>query len=108
MIGASIDRALAVLLDDAAPGDPPPPTQLVHHVLTTGYAEALDLEAERLMAARCLERLLQTQSPPAADVEELTSRVAEIDARLAVLRRRLAELDHRFGSGAVRDAGRCA
>jgi hypothetical protein len=100
MSGSSLDRAIAALLRDDRAGDPVPDRETIDHVLTAGYAEALNLEAERLNAERRLLRL--ARSTGAADQEQaqqLRASIREIDERLPALRSGLAEIDVRFRSG---------
>jgi hypothetical protein len=86
----AVDRALDALIAVCETGALPD-RESVEHVLTSGYAEALDLEAERLSIVRRLERGRAGDAP--VDVVALRADLHAITSRLRVLRRRLAAVD---------------
>jgi hypothetical protein len=86
---SSLDRALAALLEGTAPTDPSPAWAVVEHVLTAGYAEVLDLEAERVQ----LEHQLRLATPD--EVATITDAMDALELRVAALRSRLVEVDRR-------------
>lgn len=95
-----VDQAIdALLAVDEDASDPRPRRVVVEHVLTTGYAEVLDLEAERLRLLRQLEGAPALEDPMAADeVADYRAALATVDGRLGGLRKRLAEVNRRFGA----------
>ena len=88
---AAIDQAIDALLA-ACDAGAMPDRETVEHVLTSGYAEALDLEAERLHLMRRIQR---DEPIPAADMRRLRSDLALVTDRLRALRRRLSAVDER-------------
>jgi hypothetical protein len=87
-----------------AMGENDTPTQrpqrvVLEHVLMVGYAEALELEAERLRVARTLDRALEDLRDPmiGAEVARLRADLGRMTERLVELRNRLAEANRRFG-----------
>ena len=100
MTGSSLDRAIAALLAGMHSDEPPPDRETVDHVLTSGYAEALDLEAERINTERTLLRLRRsTKDAEREQVTLLEQRLRQIGERLPTLRADLAEIDDRFRAG---------
>jgi hypothetical protein len=95
-----IDRALDALLSPpVGTGATPPRRVVVEEVLTAGYAEALELEAERLRVAMTLER---ASSGPAeargdAEVARLRADLRRLTERVVELRDRLDEASRQFG-----------
>jgi len=72
----------------------------IEELLTAGYAEALELEAERLRIAECLEEAIARIEEPRG-IREIALRRAElgiVTERLAALRDRLEEAGRRFGA----------
>jgi len=99
--GAALARYLS-----APEGTQPLPRAAVEEVLTAGYADALELEAERLRIAERLEEAIASIEEPRG-VREIALRRAElgiVTERLAVLRDRLAEANRRFGSAVAAPA----
>jgi hypothetical protein len=96
----AFDRALDALL---AMADRDSRTQLprraiVEHVLTAGYAETLELEAERLRLTRILERALApSETAVGAEIAALSADLGRVTERLVELRDRLAAANQRFG-----------
>jgi hypothetical protein len=90
----SVERALAALLDDPAPADPPPAWEVVEHVLTAGYAEVLDLEAE-LVQLRHRLQVAMGDDGARAEVAKITDAIRDLQLRVAALRSRLVEVDRR-------------
>jgi hypothetical protein len=96
---STVDRAIAALLDDdASLHDPVPPWEVIEHVLTAGYAEVLELEAERVHLQHKLRGAMTDDSEPRApeEVGAITDVLGELELRVARLRSRLAELDARY------------
>jgi hypothetical protein len=85
------------------------PRAEVERVLTDGYAEALELEVERLERSRRLLELSRVVAGgPAEDdrfeAERLSDELRECTSLLLVLRGRLAEASRRFGRNPLADA----
>jgi hypothetical protein len=94
-----VDQAIdALLTEDEDASGPRPRRVVVEHVLTTGYAEVLDLEAERLRLLRQLEGAPASEDPTADEVADYRAALATVDGRLGALRKRLAEVNRRFGA----------
>jgi hypothetical protein len=95
-----VDRAIdALLADDIASSEPPPRRAVVEHLLTAGYAEILDLEAERLRVVRRLSSVAEgAASPGSVEVAALHGELARVTERVRDLRDRLAEVNRRFGA----------
>jgi hypothetical protein len=91
---SSLDRALAALLDEMAPTDPAPAWEVIEHVLTAGYAEVLDLEAERVQLQHRLQLAMGDHGEP-DEVATLTDAMGDLQLRVAALRSRLVEVDRR-------------
>jgi hypothetical protein len=93
----SLERALAALLDGTAPADPSPAWEVVEHVLTAGYAEVLDLEAERVQLQHRLQLAMgdDGESGAPAEVATITDAIRDLQLRVAALRSRLVEVDRR-------------
>jgi hypothetical protein len=91
---SSLDRALAALLEGTAPTDPSPAWEVVEHVLTAGYAEVLDLEAERVQLEHRLRLATGDDGAPEA-LRAITEAMGDLELRVDGLRSRLAEVDRR-------------
>jgi hypothetical protein len=91
---SSLDRALAALLDGSAPDDPSPAWEVIEHVLTAGYAEVLDLEAERVQLQHRLQVALGDDGAP-DEAATITAAMGDLELRVAALRSRLVEVDRR-------------
>jgi hypothetical protein len=94
---SSLDRALAALLEGTAPTDPSPAWEVVEHVLTAGYAEVLDLEAERVQLEHRLRVATGDDGAPSAPeaLAAITDAMRGLELRVAALRSRLVEVDRR-------------
>jgi hypothetical protein len=91
-----LNEALDALL--AAPaGDPRTERAEVEAILTAGYAQALELEAERLQLAEELRRasLASCAKTVSPCVTRLRATVLAMSERIAALRDRLDEANHR-------------
>jgi hypothetical protein len=96
------DQALDALLAWGEQGGSPdetPGRAIVDHVLTAGYAQALELEADRMRITSSLDRILAEGGVLDADMEiaNLRSDLGRVSGRLGELRDRLAEVNQRFG-----------
>lgn len=75
----------------------PPPRAEIERVLTDGYAEALELEADCLLFMR---RLAEAADQ---DVASLSRQLESCSARLAALRARLDRASRRLGRNPLSD-----
>jgi hypothetical protein len=91
---SGLDRAITALIDGMARDDPAPAWEVVEHVLTAGYAEVLDLEAERVQLQHRLGAAMGDDTAPEA-VAAITEAIRDLELRVATLRSRLAEVDRR-------------
>jgi hypothetical protein len=91
---SSLDSAIAALIDGMARDDPAPAWEVVEHVLTAGYAEVLDLEAERVQLQNRLTAALDDEGAPEA-VGAITNAMGDLEMRVVALRSKLAEVDRR-------------
>jgi hypothetical protein len=94
---AMIQDDIRSLLDAPPTGDDAPSLDSIEHTLTSGYAGALALEAERLRIERKLadvaSRLAdQTTDEDASEVAQLGQRLSVADDDLIRLRRLLVSL----------------
>jgi hypothetical protein len=97
-----LDQALDALLAWGEPGGSPdeaPGRAIVDYVLTAGYAQALELEAERMRVRIDLDRILPGGGVLDSEIEiaKLRADLGRVDGRLGELRDRLAEVNQRFG-----------
>jgi hypothetical protein len=92
----AVDQALDELLAEAE--GPRPSRAFIERLLTAGYAEALELEAQRVRIADRIEKLLPSLSPEDPRVTELSAQLSAVSARLRTLRRRLATVRVRFAT----------
>ena len=78
---------------------PPPSRDRIDRVLTDGYAEALELEAQRLKMARELEDQLShtADADYAEEALRLNREISIQTAHLRQLRHLLGEVSRRFG-----------
>lgn len=84
----------------SSPGAPEAPSLAdVEALLTRGYAEALELEVERLRVVQEIESLLSDPGAPQVprEIAELRSKLAALANRLRSLRERLAETGRVYG-----------
>jgi hypothetical protein len=97
---ARVDDAIDALLSAGEDrSDPPPRRLIVEELLTVGYAEVLDLEAERLRVAQRLTVVLEAHDTvPDSEVADLRARLTRVSERLKTLRTRLGEVNRRFGA----------
>jgi hypothetical protein len=96
------DQALDALLAWGEPGGPPdetPARAIVDYVLTAGYAQALELEAERMRVTIDIDRILAGGGVIDSEIEvaKLRADLGRVSGRLGELRDRLAEANQRFG-----------
>jgi hypothetical protein len=89
---SSLNRAIAALIGARAPADPA--WEVVEHVLTAGYAEVLDLEAERVQLQHRLGAGMADDGTPEG-VAAITDAMDDLELRVAALRSQLAEVDRR-------------
>lgn len=69
-----------------------PPREVVERTLTTGYAYALRLDAERLRVERRLRGLVRSATPDAVARDDAAFELARVDQELAELRALLSTL----------------
>jgi hypothetical protein len=96
------DKALDALLAWGEVGESPdeaPGRAIVDYVLTAGYAQALELEAERMRVTIDLDRILADGAvvDSEVDIAKLRADLGRVSGRLGELRDRLAEVNQRFG-----------
>src|SRR5688500_20204672 len=63
-----------------------PPRDAIEHTLTTGYAHALRLDAERLRVERRLRDVVRSAAPDAAARDDAVLELTRVDQELAELR----------------------
>lgn len=92
-----LDSALDELL--ARPSSGAPAVADVEALLTRGYAEALELEVERIRLAEHIDGLLSDPLAPQLprEIAHLRAQLARLAGRLSRLRGRLAEVRRRYG-----------
>ena len=98
---------IRTLLDSPPSGDDAPSLDHIEHTLTSGYARALALEAERLRIERRLAGVVarltdETTEEDASELARLGQRLSVADADLTRLRSLLASL--RMRAAEVRSA----
>jgi hypothetical protein len=96
------DQALDALLTWGEPSgssDEAPGRAIVDYVLTAGYAQALELEAERMRVTIDLDLTLADGAvvDSEVDIAKLRADLGRVSGRLGELRDRLAEVNERFG-----------
>ena len=91
-----IDR-IEALVGQRSEGSPAALLETMEHTLTDGYAEALAIEAERMRTEREIAAGLAEaeRENRAAELVELSERLAEQDRELKLLRELLAGLRER-------------
>src|SRR4051794_24820382 len=98
---------IETLLDDPPRGEREPSLERLESTLTGGYAQALQLESDRLKVARRIGEVAASGAAAEAKADELASltlRLETTGAELEQLRRRLASLSAR--ARAVRHGSR--
>jgi hypothetical protein len=86
-----LETEIRSLLDQPA-GAGRPPRDAVEHTLTTGYAHALRLDAERLRVERRLRDIVRSTRPDSAARDHAVLELARVDGELAQLRELLSTL----------------
>ena len=86
-----LETEIRSLLDPPA-GAGRPPRDAVEHTLTTGYAYALRLDAERLRVERRLREVVRSAVPDAAARDDMVLELTRVDQQLAHLRALLSSL----------------
>jgi hypothetical protein len=97
-----LDQALDALLawgEPSGSSDEAPRRAIVDYVLTAGYAQALELEAEQMRVTIDLDRILAGGGVLDSDIElaKLRADLGRVSGRLDELRDRLAQVKHRVG-----------
>ena len=77
---------------DQPPGARRPPRDTVEHTLTTGYAYALRLDAERLRVQRRLRDVVRSAVPDTAARDDAVLELTRVDRELTQLRALLSTL----------------
>ena len=86
-----LETEIRSLLDQPV-GASRPPRDAVEHTLTTGYAYALGLDAQRLRVERRLREVVRSAAPDAAARDDAALELARVDQELADLRALLSIL----------------
>ncbi len=86
-----LETEIRSLLDQRASAGRPP-RDAVEHTLTTGYAYALRLDAERLRVERRLRDVVRSAAPDPAARDDAALELARVDQELADLRALLSTL----------------
>jgi hypothetical protein len=86
-----LETEIRSLLDQPA-GVGRPSRDAVEHTLTTGYAHALRLDAERLRIERRLRDVVRSATPDLAARDRTVLELARVDQELAELRALLSTL----------------
>ena len=86
-----LETEIRSLLDQPA-GAGRPRRDAVEHTLTTGYAHALRLDAERLRVERRLRDVIRSAAPDLAARDSAVLELARVDHELAQLRALLSTL----------------
>jgi len=85
----TLEREIKTLLE---PSGLAPARDVVEHTLTTGYAHALRLDAERLRVESRLRLLLRSGSAGQPELADATGELGRVESELARLRALLATL----------------
>ncbi|HWN22784.1 MAG TPA: hypothetical protein VNP93_12480 [Gaiellaceae bacterium] len=86
-----LETEIRSLLDQPA-GAGRPPRDAVEHTLTTGYAHALRLDAERLRVEQRLRDVVRSATPDLDARDSTALELARVDHELAQLRALLSTL----------------
>lgn len=96
-----LENEIRALLDAPADGEDAPRVDRLEHALTSGYARALELEAERLRLERRISEVAAKAPDAATELVELAERRSVADSQHRSLRALLERLRERMVAARV-------